>query len=81
MITAKTQRKYLFTPLRYPGGKTSLFEFFDNVIKENNLKNVTYVEPYAGGAGAALSLLMLENVEERATFVCVLSNNIKTIFI
>lgn len=64
MITAKTQRKYLFTPLRYPGGKTSLFEFFDNVIKENNLKNVTYVEPYAGGAGAALSLLMLEKVEE-----------------
>jgi len=63
MITAKVQRKFLFTPLRYPGGKTSLFEYFDAVIKENNLKDVCYIEPYAGGAGAALSLLLLEKVD------------------
>ncbi len=63
MITAKIQRKLLFTPLRYPGGKTSLFEYFDKVIKENNLKDVCYIEPYAGGAGAALSLLLLEKVD------------------
>jgi DNA adenine methylase len=63
MITAKVQRKFLFTPLRYPGGKTSLFEYFDDVIKYNNLKDVCYIEPYAGGAGAALSLLLLEKVE------------------
>jgi hypothetical protein len=51
MIKTKTQRKYLLTPLRYPGGKTSLFEFFDEVIKEHEWQDVTYIEPYAGGAG------------------------------
>ena len=40
-----------------------MFEYFDRVIKENNLRNVYYIEPYAGGAGAALSLLLLEKVE------------------
>lgn len=63
MIKTKTQRKYLLTPLRYPGGKTSLFEFFDNVIKKHEWENVTYIEPYAGGAGAAISLLLLEKVQ------------------
>ncbi len=63
MIQTKTHRKYLFTPLRYPGGKTSLFEYFDCIIKDNNWRDVTYVEPYAGGAGAALSLLLLEKVK------------------
>ena len=63
MITAKVQRKFFFTPLRYPGGKTFLLDYFDRVIKENNLKNVCYVEPYAGGAGAAIALLLLEKVE------------------
>jgi DNA adenine methylase len=62
MIQAKTYRKHLFTPLRYPGGKTSLFAFFDTVIKEHEWKDVVYIEPYAGGAGAALSLLLLEKV-------------------
>lgn len=62
MIKTKTQRKYLFTPLRYPGGKTSLFEFFDAVIKEHSWQSITYIEPYAGGAGAAISLLLLEKV-------------------
>lgn len=62
MIRAKTHKKHLFTPLRYPGGKTSLFEFFDDVIKRHEWRDVTYIEPYAGGAGAAISLLLLEKV-------------------
>lgn len=62
MIKTKTHRKYLFTPLRYPGGKTSLFNFFDAVIKEHGWQDVMYIEPYAGGAGAAVSLLLLEKV-------------------
>lgn len=62
MIQTKTHRKYLFTPLRYPGGKTSLFGFFDTVIKKHGWKGMVYIEPYAGGAGAALSLLLLEKV-------------------
>lgn len=63
MIQTKSHRKYLFTPLRYPGGKTSLFEFFDQIIRHHNWRDVIYVEPYAGGAGAALSLLMLQKVQ------------------
>lgn len=63
MIKTKTQRKYLLTPLRYPGGKTSLFEFFEATIKEHGWENTTYIEPYAGGAGAAISLLLLEKVD------------------
>ncbi|HEY5235693.1 MAG TPA: DNA adenine methylase [Rhabdochlamydiaceae bacterium] len=62
MIQTKTHRKYLFTPLRYPGGKTSLFQYFDEIIKSNGWHDVKYIEPYAGGAGAALSLLLLEKV-------------------
>ncbi|HVV67410.1 MAG TPA: DNA adenine methylase [Candidatus Saccharimonadales bacterium] len=62
MIKTKTHRKHLYTPLRYPGGKTSLFEFFSHVIESHNWKDVIYIEPYAGGAGAALSLLILGKV-------------------
>jgi DNA-methyltransferase len=62
MIKTKIHRKHLFTPLRYPGGKTSLFAFFDAVIEKHEWKDVTYIEPYAGGAGAAISLLLLEKV-------------------
>ena len=50
------------SPLRYPGGKASLTELFIDLIRKNKL-NGTYVEPYAGGAGAALGLLMSGTVE------------------
>lgn len=46
-----------YTPLRYPGGKAKFTSFFDNIIQSNNLTQVNYVEPYAGGAGVALGLL------------------------
>ena len=62
-ITHKRNLKFHYSPLRYPGGKTFLFSFFDNVIKGNGLENITYIEPFAGGAGAALALLFLEKVE------------------
>lgn len=45
------------SPLRYPGGKTAITPMVTNIIKANNLKTAHYVEPYAGGAGLALSLL------------------------
>lgn len=48
MIRTKTHKRYLLTPLRYPGGKTSLFNFFDIVIKVHNWQGVTYIEPFAG---------------------------------
>jgi DNA adenine methylase len=51
------------SPLRYPGGKASLTNLFIDLIHKNKLHG-TYVEPYAGGAGAALGLLMSGTVEK-----------------
>lgn len=45
------------SPLRYPGGKTAIAPFLRSVIQGNGLGGGEYVEPYAGGAGAALALL------------------------
>jgi DNA adenine methylase len=47
----------LYSPLRYPGGKAKIAHYFKQVIKDNLLLDCTYVEPYAGGASVALSLL------------------------
>lgn len=52
------------SPLRYPGGKSVLADFLASVIDANDLQDGTYVEPYAGGAGAALSLLFGEHVQQ-----------------
>lgn len=45
------------SPLRYPGGKARLGKFLAKTILLNNLDSCVYAEPFAGGAGAALSLL------------------------
>lgn len=50
------------TPLRYPGGKGRLSQFVADVIEQNKLEGGDYLEPYAGGAGIAISLLFLEYV-------------------
>ncbi len=52
------------SPLRYPGGKACLASFLTDVIDLNELRNVAYFEPYAGGAGAALTLLLNGVVSE-----------------
>lgn len=49
-----------FTPLRYPGGKGKLANFVRELFKRNGLVGGHYVEPYAGGAGVAMELLILE---------------------
>ncbi len=59
-VTVKRQKFY--SPLRYPGGKAGLSSFFFDVLDDNEIYDCTYVEPYAGGAGAALTLLILERV-------------------
>ena len=53
-----------YTPLRFPGGKSRLSGFLRDVIKANGLGNPLYVEPYCGGAGAALNLLFNEVVSD-----------------
>lgn len=51
------------TPLRYPGGKAALGEFFGRLIETNRLSDGVYVEPFAGGAGVAMHLLLGEYVD------------------
>jgi DNA adenine methylase len=46
------------SPLRYPGGKATLAGFFETTIQALGLNEPTYIEPYAGGAGAGLELLL-----------------------
>ena len=58
----KQQRLIHFTPLRYPGGKAKLAQYVKALLKENRLLDGEYVEPYAGGAGIALELLLHEYV-------------------
>lgn len=62
-IGGKRNQKFHYSPLRYPGGKTFLLPFFERIIALNHLHDTTYIEPYAGGAGAALALLFLEQVD------------------
>jgi DNA adenine methylase len=45
------------SPLRYPGGKQILAGALASLLRSNGLEDGVYAEPYAGGAGAALSLL------------------------
>lgn len=47
-----------FTPLRYPGGKTKIADIAEKMIRKNFSTDCTYVEPFAGGAGSSMSLLM-----------------------
>ena len=54
----------LYSPLRYPGGKGKLAPFMGLMINKMNIKNGTYIEPFAGGAGVALMLLMEGYVDE-----------------
>lgn len=51
------------SPLRYPGGKTFLAQEFERIISTIGLNKPIYVEPYAGGAGAALTLLFAGKVK------------------
>lgn len=52
------------SPLRYPGGKTCLYELTATVLRLNKLERGHYAEPYAGGAGLALSLLFGGHVSD-----------------
>lgn len=48
------------TPLRYPGGKGKLTPFVKLLMEQNGLLDGHYAEPYAGGAGVAINLLLHE---------------------
>ncbi len=52
-----------YSPLRYPGGKSKLTKQIISLLEINNYKSGVYIEPFAGGAGIALSLLFNNYVE------------------
>jgi DNA adenine methylase len=56
------------SPLRYPGGKNALADYFEIVLKENLLIGSHLYEPYAGGASISLAMLSRE-VVAKATLV------------
>lgn len=54
------------TPLRYPGGKSQLVGLIREMIAFKREPVATYVEPYCGGAGIAMRLLLSGEVERIA---------------
>lgn len=51
------------SPFRYPGGKSQLYPYIKHLLNINNVKG-TYIEPFAGGAGVAVELLLHEDVNQ-----------------
>lgn len=47
--------------MRYPGGKGKISLFVGNVLVDNEI-NGTYIEPFAGGAGVAINLLLANKI-------------------
>jgi len=56
--------KRSISPLRYPGGKASIFSMTNDVIESHGYMGGQYVEPYAGGCGLALTLFFKGVVNE-----------------
>lgn len=50
------------TPLRYPGGKQKLTPFIEQILEINEIDG-HYSEPYCGGSGVALELLLSKKVK------------------
>lgn len=52
-----------YSPLRYPGGKSKIAPMVKLLIEKTGIKNATYIEPFAGGAGVSLELLFSGDVD------------------
>jgi site-specific DNA-adenine methylase len=52
------------SPLRYPGAKHALAPLLADVLVHNDLHDGVVVEPFAGGAGASLRLMLDEFASE-----------------
>ena len=53
-----------YSPLRYPGGKSKLAPLINLIITNTGKICNTYIEPFAGGAGVALSLLLKNKIKQ-----------------
>lgn len=51
------------TILRYPGGKSQLSRFVNHLININNIQDPIYCEPFSGGAGVSIELLLSDQVK------------------
>lgn len=50
------------SPLRYPGGKFKTYKYIRQLVITNNC--TSYIEPFAGGAGVAIALLLNNDVKK-----------------
>jgi DNA adenine methylase len=51
------------SPLRYPGGKARIASFATEILASQSPRPRRYAEPFAGGAGSALTLLVGDHVD------------------
>ena len=51
------------TPLRYPGGKSSLYFLIEYILEKQFPETKYYIEPFVGGGGIAFSLLLNQKVD------------------
>lgn len=76
---------FSLSPLRYPGGKKQLEKFIAKLFALQEMESITYIEPFAGGSGLALSLLeknhvnkLILNDYDKAVYAfwdCILNDN------
>jgi DNA adenine methylase len=52
-----------YSPLRYLGGKSRITDLVSSIMRKAGSECQTYIEPFAGGAGVALSLLLNNRVQ------------------
>ncbi|WP_295163372.1 DNA adenine methylase [Selenomonas sp. F0473] len=51
------------SPLRYPGGKSQLSTFIQHILELNRIPSPIYCEPFSGGAGVPIALLLNGQVD------------------
>ena len=56
--------QFNYSPLRYPGGKAKLYNLVQAIIAQYGKDVDTYVEPFAGGAGIAIGLLLNRQIDK-----------------
>lgn len=48
IYVGEKMKKNMNSPLRYPGGKSKLYNEMKEILECNNLIGCTYIEPFAG---------------------------------
>ena len=51
------------SPLRYPGGKSNFVSTISQIVRDSNLDELPFFEPYAGSAAISLGLLKVQLVK------------------